>query len=62
MIDFLFSLILIYFPASRVSPIDPARRELQNAIGEIEIGDFLFLLLFELHLVQEASLMLLDSP
>ena len=25
-----------------MSPIDPARRELQKAIGEIEIDDFLF--------------------
>ena len=32
--------ILLYFQASGISPIDPARRELQNAIGEIEIGDF----------------------
>ena len=37
----LFLLILLYFQASGMSPIDPARRELQKAIGEIEIGDFL---------------------
>ena len=35
------SSFLIYFRASGVSPIDPARRELRNAIGEIEIEDFL---------------------
>ena len=36
----LFWPILLYFQASGMSPIDPVRRELQNAIGEIEIGDF----------------------
>ena len=28
-----------YFRPSGMLPIDPARRELQNPIGEIEIGD-----------------------
>ena len=32
---------------SGVSPIDPARREIQNALGEMKIGDFLFLMLFD---------------
>ena len=35
-----FSFILLFFQASGMSPIAPARRELQNAIGEIKIGDF----------------------
>ena len=30
----------LYFRASGVLPIDSSRRELQNTIGEIEIGDF----------------------
>ena len=36
-----FWVILLYFRSSGVSPIYPARRELQTAIREIEIGDFL---------------------
>ena len=35
-----FWLILVYFRASGVSPIDPVRRELQNALGEMKLGDF----------------------
>ena len=38
----LFWFILLYFRASGVLPIDPVRRELQNAIGEVGIGDFVF--------------------
>ena len=36
----LFLPILLYFRVSGVSPIDPVRRELQNALGEMKIGDF----------------------
>ena len=35
-----------YVRPSEILPIDPARRELQNAIGEIEIGDFLIFYVF----------------
>ena len=39
--------ILLYFRASRVSPIDSARRDLSNGLGEMKIGVFLcFLLIF----------------
>ena len=37
----LFWPILFFFRVSGVSPIDPARRELQNALGEMKIRDFL---------------------
>ena len=36
----LFWSILLYFRPSGMLPIDSSRRELQNAIGEIKIGDF----------------------
>ena len=49
-----------------MSPIASVRRELQNAIGEIEIGDFLFFDVFLWFwaslMVQEEYLMLPDAP
>lgn len=61
MFEPLFVFITLYFRPSRMLPIDPACRELQNAIGEIEIGDFQFFDVLWSLMVQEASLMLLDS-
>ena len=37
-VDFWY--ILLYFRVSRVSPIDSARRDLSNGLGEMKIGDF----------------------
>ena len=58
-----FQPILVYFRASRTLPIDSSRRELQNALGEIKIGVFLFFDYFWTPLiVQKASLMVPDGP
>ena len=45
----LFWLILLYFRPSGISPIDSSRRELQNPLIKMKIGDFFnFLVIFGL--------------